>query len=92
MSLSLSLFSDEEGLLFFFKKKKKERKKKKKKTNRSSDNPLNSFRFSLVVCIRRLTVNTNWPTVAEKPDRKALYGFFLKKKKKNDEISLNCSG
>ena len=29
--------------------------------------------------MRRLTVSTNWPTVAEKPERKALYGCFFYK-------------
>ena len=30
--------------------------------------------FSGLVCMRKLTVRTNWPTVAEKPERKALKG------------------
>jgi hypothetical protein len=31
--------------------------------------------FSGFVCMRKLTVRTNWPTVAEKPERKALKGY-----------------
>jgi hypothetical protein len=34
----------------------------------------NSALFSGLVCMRKLTVRTNWPTVAEKPERKALKG------------------
>jgi len=35
----------------------------------------NSALFSAFVCIRKLAVSTNCPTVAEKPDRKALNGY-----------------
>src|SRR4051812_12313769 len=38
---------------------------------------LNSPRFSGFVCMRRLAVRTNWPTVALKPERKALNGCTI---------------
>ena len=41
----------------------------------SSEVPRNSFSFSGFVCIRKLAVSTNCPTVAEKPARKALKGY-----------------
>lgn len=47
-----------------------------KKTHLSSLVAENSALFSGFVWIRRLTVRTNWPTVAEKPDRKALKGWY----------------
>lgn len=40
----------------------------------SCDLPLNSALFSGFVCTRKLAVRTNWPTVAENPERKALKG------------------
>jgi hypothetical protein len=41
---------------------------------RSVDTLLNSAAFSGFVWMRRLAVRTNWPTVALKPERKALKG------------------
>ena len=41
----------------------------------SSLMPSNSFLFSGFVCILKLAVRTNWPTVALKPDKKALKGY-----------------
>jgi len=41
----------------------------------SSEVPRNSFSFSGFVCIRKLAVSTNCPTVAENPARKALKGY-----------------
>lgn len=45
------------------------------KTYRSSPTLLNSPRLPGLVCMRRLAVRTNCPTVAEKPARKALNGY-----------------
>lgn len=44
------------------------------KTHRSFETVTNSVLFSGFVWMRRLAVRTNWPTVAEKPARKALKG------------------
>jgi hypothetical protein len=44
---------------------------------RSCDVDLNSSLFSGFVWIRKEAVSTNWPTVAEKPERKALKGCDL---------------
>jgi hypothetical protein len=41
---------------------------------RSCEMLWNSTLFSGFVCMRRLAVSTNWPTVALKPERKALKG------------------
>jgi len=46
-----------------------------KQTYRSCDTVLNSDLFSGFVCIRKEAVRTNWPTVALKPERKALKGW-----------------
>lgn len=43
-------------------------------TYRSGARPWKSSLFSALVCMRREAVRTNWPTVALKPDRKALKG------------------
>ena len=43
-------------------------------THRSFETVTNSVLFSGFVWMRRLAVRTNWPTVAEKPARKALKG------------------
>lgn len=42
----------------------------------STDIRSNSALFSGLVCMRKLAVSTNWPTVAEKPERKALNGYI----------------
>lgn len=47
---------------------------KQNRTYRSSLVAVNSALFSGFVWMRRLAVRTNWPTVAEKPDRNALKG------------------
>ena len=43
-------------------------------TYRSGDTLLNSLELAVLVCILKLAVSTNWPTVAPKPERKALRG------------------
>lgn len=43
-------------------------------TYRSWEMLSKSALFSGLVCMRKLTVRTNWPTVAEKPERNALKG------------------
>jgi len=48
--------------------------KMKSANARSFDTVLNSVAFSGFVWIRKLAVRTNWPTVAEKPERNALNG------------------
>ena len=45
-------------------------------THRSWLTLLNSFPFSGLVCILNPAVKTNWPTVAENPDRNALNGYI----------------
>lgn len=54
-------------------------KKKKRlvKHYLSGDTAGNSFLLDSVVWIRREAVKTNCPTVAEKPERKALNGCFF---------------
>jgi hypothetical protein len=44
-------------------------------THRSFETVLNSEAFSGLVCILKLAVRTNCPTVALKPARKALNGY-----------------
>ncbi len=53
---------------------KPETRRKQGATHRSCDTALNSARFSTFVWMRKLAVRTNWPTVALKPERKALKG------------------
>ena len=43
---------------------------------RSCEMLWNSTLFSGFVCMRKLAVSTNWPTVALKPDRNALKGYY----------------
>lgn len=47
------------------------------KTYLSGDTDGKSDLFPSAVWIRREAVRTNWPTVAEKPERKALKGYCL---------------
>jgi lauroyl/myristoyl acyltransferase len=44
-------------------------------THRSFETVLNSAAFSGLVCIRKLAVRTNCPTVALNPARNALNGY-----------------
>ena len=52
-------------------------KERRGETYRSCETVLNSDLFSGFVWMRRLAVRTNWPTVALKPARKALKGYWF---------------